>query len=185
MDFSWFLTYCVKWDNNQDFKQNFSSQPLSVLKVEGYGSKSGLKLERRPNFSRQDTLKHCLLEHELGCQTRGQRTKLCCQKKRKQPCGSLKGAVPPDKETLEAAVSPICAASRMHSYFLSEQQRDNVKKPPWHLTFLLVSLFIARQCDSPGFFLKVERCEKKIQVWGSDIERWHAYPYDCLQKGWE
>lgn len=142
-----------------------------------------IEVEMRKNFHRQDTWKHCAPECELDWQDKGQKSKLCGEKKRKQPCGSLKGAVPSDKETLEAAVSPICAMSRMHSYFLSEQ-RDNVKKPLWHLTFLLVSLFIAKQCDSLGFFLKVESCEKKIQALGSHIERWHSHPCDCLEKGW-
>lgn len=152
------------------------------LRVDEYDSKHGLKWKWEQIF-RQDTRKHCAPECELDWQDRGQKTKLCGEKKRKQPCGSLKGAVPSDKEILEAAVSPICAMSRMHSYFLSEQ-RDNMKKPPWHLTFLLVSLFIAKQCDSLGFFLKVESCEKKIQALGSDIERWHSHPCDCLEKGW-
>lgn len=137
----------------------------------------------RTNFHRQDTQKHCVPEYEVDWQNRDQKTKLCGEKKRKQPCGSLKGAIPSDEETLEAAVSPICAMSGMHSYFLSEQ-RDNVNKPLRHLTFLLVSLFIAKQCDSLGFFLKVESCEKKIQALGSDIKRWHSHPCDCLEKGW-
>lgn len=132
-------------------------------------------MEMTPYFNRQDSLKHCLSsmgslrgpEDELSWQeivSYEVRKQNCVEKKRKQPCGSPKGAVPPDKETLEAAVSPLCTASGMHSHFPSEQERDNVKKPQRHLTFLSVSLFIARQRDSLGFFLKVERYEKKIQV---------------------
>lgn len=179
MDFNQFLTYCIKRDDNLAFKYGHSLWFKSRL----IWFKMWIEMEMRTNFHRQDTPKHCVPECELDWQNRGQKTKLCGEKKRKQPYGSLKGAVPSDKETLEAAVSPICAMSRMHSYFLSEQ-RDNVKKPLWHLTFLLVSLFIAKQCDSLGFFLKVEGYEKKIQALGSDIERWHSYPCDCLEKGW-
>jgi len=150
-----------------------------------------IEMEMRPNFSRQDTLKSCLLPVESSKKPGGQvtyaeqrsETKLCL--KEKETTLLRKGQSLLVKRLWRQLSLLSALVSRMQAYFLSEQLNDNVKKPQWHLTFLSVSLFIARQRDSLGFFLKLERCEKKIQAYSSDIERWYSYPYDCLQKGWE
>lgn len=175
----------IKWDDSPAFKCKIKYSFLSHslwFKSRWIWFKIWIEMVMRTNFHGQDTRKLCVSECELDWQN-GPENKTVWRKENNPVVVSLKGAVPSDKETLEAAVSPICAMSRMHSYFLSEL-RDNVKKPLWHLTFLLVSLFVAKQCDSLGFFLKVESCEKKIQALGSDIERWHSHPCDCLEKGW-
>lgn len=185
MDVNQSLTHYIKQDDSPAFKCKINYSFLSHslwFKSRWIWFKIWIEMIMRTNFHRQDTRKHCVSECELDWQN-GPENKTVWRKENNPVVVSLKGAVPSDKETLEAAVSPICAMSRMHSYFLSEL-RHNVKKPLWHLTFLLVSLFIAKQCDSLGFFLKVESCEKKIQALGSDIERWHSHPCDCLEKGW-
>lgn len=46
--------------------------------------KMWIEMEKRPKFSRHDTLKHCVSEIKLGWQNRGQKTKLRWEEKRKE-----------------------------------------------------------------------------------------------------